>query len=393
MEDDILARKEEAFLLFDLVEQDDSEQDNSQQAALNMFLPPRANKPISSSRASAPTKLLRSHTSPVSRIKTYTAQSKPAQMRRKTEPTRSKPSTKAQLEVIVIGDTSSDDDDSDIEVLGGTAPQRVVPSTHIGVPRPITGEKRKRHDPIPQLEGRRFFEGCYMFFFPNNDNGMHRVGMVKSGERGAAWVKMWHANSTHVVVEDHLTYEGLMKELGLVQLPEHVALVNSTYIPDCIGSRALRDPREPQFRVKGAPTPWLAAPKAPMPARPELAPSSPLKIRSTGKEATRRAENTPDRESPERFLSDDEVSTSSEAAAPETAPTLKKSTDHRSAVSDDDLDQAIAEAKQTKGLPLDRDDDLDKDGNGGDGLESRHNSAQSELMVFDVPSLPSITSC
>ena len=51
-----------------------------------------------------------------------------------------------------------------------------------------------------------------------------RIRITRAIEHGATWVKHWHPNISHVVIEKPLTIKDLLKFIGLKSLPVSAAL-------------------------------------------------------------------------------------------------------------------------------------------------------------------------
>ncbi|KAG8533273.1 uncharacterized protein KY384_002056 [Bacidia gigantensis] len=123
-----------------------------------------------------------------------------------------------------------------------------------GQPGSKVGGKRKRGESLISVpEAKQFFRGLAFFFFPNSDiNGVRRFRMRKALEYGAVRVIDSKDDTiTHIIVDDWLDYQELAKFVDLDAHAEKVVLVNSNYIPDCLGFSALLNPNQRQYRVKG----------------------------------------------------------------------------------------------------------------------------------------------
>ena len=76
-------------------------------------------------------------------------------------------------------------------------------------------------------EAKQVFHGKVIYFFPNDDiNAVRRQRIHKVIEYGAAWVKRWRSDVSHIIVEDdNRTYLQLLKHLNLSCLPVNAVWV------------------------------------------------------------------------------------------------------------------------------------------------------------------------
>lgn len=115
------------------------------------------------------------------------------------------------------------------------------------------GKKRKRGQSLNGLpDSQQIFKGLSFFFFPNNDVApIRKFRIRKAMEWGAAWIKTWKQEVTHIIMDKNLAYNDLLTFLKLQNLPSHVVLVNEDYPPDCIRFRFVVNPQQPQYRIAG----------------------------------------------------------------------------------------------------------------------------------------------
>ncbi|TKA25769.1 hypothetical protein B0A50_05866 [Salinomyces thailandicus] len=122
------------------------------------------------------------------------------------------------------------------------------------IPRSVTG-KRKRESEIRLVpKPQQIFKGMHFYFFPNEDkNPARAMRIIKALEFGATWQREWHDSVTHVIVDKVIDYGLLMRFLKMDRLPDHVILVSESYPAECFSYRAVLNPKQSQFRVRGAP--------------------------------------------------------------------------------------------------------------------------------------------
>ena len=114
--------------------------------------------------------------------------------------------------------------------------------------------KRKRKDiPLKYMpEAQQIFLGCNFFFIPNDDVApMRRARIRKAQEHGAIWCSKWSNEITHIIVDKPLSYEDIVSFLKVPSIPTAMIMVNDTYPIDCIQFKAILDPKQRQYRVKG----------------------------------------------------------------------------------------------------------------------------------------------
>ncbi|KAF2995859.1 hypothetical protein E8E13_003545 [Curvularia kusanoi] len=105
-------------------------------------------------------------------------------------------------------------------------------------------------------ESRQLLRDRVVYFYPNDDISMSRRTRIHMVIRlGAAWVKKWRDDVTHVFVDDvNQTYTQLLRHLNRAGLPKKIVLAKfDPYIPQCIQFGTLMDPSATRFSVKGAP--------------------------------------------------------------------------------------------------------------------------------------------
>ncbi|KAF1956205.1 hypothetical protein CC80DRAFT_472922 [Byssothecium circinans] len=124
------------------------------------------------------------------------------------------------------------------------------------IPRELkNGKNVKLADKIKlEPESRQVLRGKVIYFYPNDDISMPRRQRIhKVIQLGAAWVKSWREDVTHIMVEDNHSYSQVLRHLNKAGLPF------DPYVPQCIQFGLLLDPTAGRFLVKGAPSPIQAA--------------------------------------------------------------------------------------------------------------------------------------
>ncbi|KAF2856122.1 hypothetical protein T440DRAFT_438817 [Plenodomus tracheiphilus IPT5] len=194
-----------------------------------------------------------------------------------------------------------------------------------------------------------------VYFYPNDDiSGARRRRIHKVIELGAAWVKSWRDDITHIILDDEaVTYDHILTHLRK----------GHPYVTDSINLGQLQDLNRRRFRVKGAP-PVQEAIEVVEATQISTTSQTSLKIKPSRRQvAARESQKTnshPNDESPFSKQSavempapvfDDIVEDSFIMPSPE--PTKARPEDHFN----DALSLAIQEAKAIAHLPLDEDDD------------------------------------
>ena len=90
---------------------------------------------------------------------------------------------------------------------------------------------------------------------PNDDKRLGRkIRIKRAREHGAVWIRNWEdPNITHVIVEDNLTYEDVLKYFKISRYPSDRSFVNTQWPHDCIHFRFLVEPDQVQYDVDGFP--------------------------------------------------------------------------------------------------------------------------------------------
>ena len=114
-------------------------------------------------------------------------------------------------------------------------------------------KKRKRGQSFTALpDSQQIFKGLSFYFFPNNDVAPARAFRIrKAMEWGAVWVKTWKMGITHILIDRNLSFKDLLVYLKLDSLPQDIVIVNEDYPADCIRFRAVVNPRQPHYQVRG----------------------------------------------------------------------------------------------------------------------------------------------
>ncbi|KAK3720418.1 hypothetical protein LTR37_003830 [Vermiconidia calcicola] len=216
--------------------------------------------------------------------------------------------------------------------------------------------KRKRESSTNQVapKEQQLFSGLHFYFFPNTDkHPARKMRIAKAEEFGATWEREFNDQVTHIIVDKAMDFRLLTKFLKQDNLPSRVAVVSEKYPAECLSFRAILDPQQLQFKVKGY------EPPATKPATARLKHSPPLKI--TGRSVMARHPETPptttERERapspPAKVSSDDESEVAEVAPAACRAQELSSS----NVQSTEELDVAIRKARELQHVPLDNDDE------------------------------------
>lgn len=215
-----------------------------------------------------------------------------------------------------------------------------------------TTGKRKR-EPAAKLvpEALRVFDGCHLYFFPNNDAAPARKRRImKACEYGAIWHKQWDAQVTHVVMDKSVTFDHLLAWLKFEGLPDNVVMVNEVYPAECIIYGVLLDPSVPRFAVKGS-----------IPSRVDSA-NSDTSLKPGSKDRT--GEYTTNVPASAR-TANNKVAVENSSTIPRIGQSLPAS----EIASSKELDEAIAKAKTLQNIDISEDEE--------DVLEGNHSSDQS----------------
>lgn len=230
----------------------------------------------------------------------------------------------------------------------------------------VTGKRKRETDIKLMPAAQQVFKGLVFYFFPNDDkNPARRMRITKAREFGATWQQNWSDSITHVIVDKAMDYSLLMRFLKIDCLPSNVVLVTEKYPSECISFRAMLDPRQPQFNVKGYTHPEKLKPKLGLQVeavRPMSAGSDrSLQLKPAGKSVMARP--------PESPRTTDEAATSQligESSAGRVQPLTEKVAapvpdEHlqplQQTESTDEFEAAIREARKLQYLPLEQDEE------------------------------------
>ncbi|MCJ1388601.1 hypothetical protein MMC18_001448 [Xylographa bjoerkii] len=230
---------------------------------------------------------------------------------------------------------------------------------------PKAMRKRKRGQSLELLpESQQIFKGKVFYFLPNNDIApARRFRILRAQERGALWVKEWQANVTHLVVDNTLSYNDVLKYLKLSAIPPGIILVNEHYPPDCMIYKFLVNPAQQRYQLEGQ---QRAIKASETPTSTE----SSLQSLQLKPEKSRVPLKTPSRtEGSDETAAIRQIEILARHQALRQAEELERlpQTDRPK----DALDELIEEAKAIEGLPLDSDDD---DAGAGDVLDDTNGS-------------------
>jgi DNA polymerase IV len=116
--------------------------------------------------------------------------------------------------------------------------------------------KRKRKQPPLRLvpKERQIFRELTFFYIPNDDiSPVRRARITKAREYGVTWSPEFSHLVTHIIVDEGIPYDYVLKVLGLPVVPAGVILVDELYALDCIQFRAVLNPDQRQYKAKGQP--------------------------------------------------------------------------------------------------------------------------------------------
>lgn len=101
---------------------------------------------------------------------------------------------------------------------------------------------------------------------------MRRLRIQRAQEYGALWARAWEESVTHVIVDKGLVYDDILHHLNLGSFPvssmrmvekreiivltcikPNIALVDESYLSECIQFRSVLNPGQTRFRINGVP--------------------------------------------------------------------------------------------------------------------------------------------
>ncbi|ORX93221.1 hypothetical protein BCR34DRAFT_242781 [Clohesyomyces aquaticus] len=233
------------------------------------------------------------------------------------------------------------------------------------VPRPLgMAKKSKPIDIVLEPEHKQLLKGKIIYFYPNDDiSQARRMRLRKLIQLGAAWVKEWRDDISHVMVEDdNYTYGQLLRRLNKLGLPKSITLVKfEPYIPQCIQFGTLLDTTLGRFLVKGAPRQHGAAAAHNSPSSPSSQVSLQVKL-SAKQQAGQDSQRTDAISVKDSFPPPHTPSPPSihEGRVKDSFPPIHSDPAEEPAIDQDPYNDALSEAIQmTKAishLPLDEDD-------------------------------------
>lgn len=273
--------------------------------------------------------------------------------------------------------------------------QRRAPHRTVSAPTPSSiptvremeksslGKRKRKEVPLKYVpEAQQIFLGCNFFFIPNDDVApMRRARIRKAREHGARWVSVWGSDITHIIVDKSLSYEDIISFLKIPLIPTAMIMVNDTYPIDCVQFKAILDPKQKRYRVKGhesvleekarqkstSQTTSTSLQLKPAHSRPGKWDYVPLRVTPPRSEAsTQTFLNTPpaQRQHNDNFLHPDieapNIETVGDAREDDVKPVEQASSSSLHTTSNvegaDALDEMIREARTMTHLPLDEDD-------------------------------------
>jgi DNA polymerase IV len=295
---------------------------------------------------------------------------------------------KDKLKRVSILSETADKDDTPFYIRMGDIPRELK-----------NGKNVKQANNIKLVpEYKQLLKEKIVYFYPNDDiPGPRRMRIHKVIQLGAAWVKRWREDITHIIVDDDThTYTQLLRHLNRPGFPKKVVLVKfEPYVPQCIQFGELLDPSAPRFAVKGAPTREEPS-ELELQSHTSTTSQTSLKIklskrliaaqesRKTGSHltevsvpATQPAADSRPYSSFEETVEDSFVMPSS---SPAKAPQPKTADNFN-----DTLSQAILETKAIAHLPLDEDEDAESPV--ASGVEDADDSGSDEESLATSPKL------
>jgi DNA polymerase IV len=225
--------------------------------------------------------------------------------------------------------------------------------------------KRKKYPANEVPAAEQLFRGKKFFFLPDDDIAKGRkLRIEKAQQYGAEWVRSWSSDITHIIVDKGINYNDILKYLKVSALPDGVVLVNEIYPAQCITYRHMVNDKQPQYQVEGYEGALEATAKAveaekaaqttQLPTSHPTDDTNPSSMKSPSSDISslmvkrdkRRTEKTPS-----------VAGDSAESAASREARFIanERGTLHsyEPARKTDALDEAISQARELAGLPLD----------------------------------------
>ncbi|KAH9809512.1 DNA polymerase X family [Teratosphaeria destructans] len=215
------------------------------------------------------------------------------------------------------------------------------------IPKPIIKQKGVIKL-VPPAE--RIFAGLHFFFFPNDDKSPGRaMRIAKALEFGSTWQQNFNEYVTHIVVDKMLSYDQLLRYLKLGRLPPGVMLVAEAYPSECISFRAVLDPKQRHFAVKGSPP--EISPVVDEPRQPSDRSDRSLELKPAGRSVMARPTESP--------KTTDEAAASTQASLPPVR--MSEGQTQRAGggkiTSTEEFDAAISRARELQHVPLEADED------------------------------------
>ncbi|KAF2637018.1 hypothetical protein P280DRAFT_483247 [Massarina eburnea CBS 473.64] len=234
------------------------------------------------------------------------------------------------------------------------------------IPRELKKSNAKPADNIKlEPEGRQVLRDKVVYFYPNNDTSMpRRMRIHKIIQLGAAWVRAWREDITHIMVdESYHTYSQVLRHLNKAGLPcreqRRIFLVKfDPYVPQCIQFGTLLDPSAGRFLVKGAPISNRTAVDTDHASQSSESQGS-LQVKPSLRQLTAhdsQTHSTPTENSPQNVNSDPSHPPGSSQEIVKDSFIGDEPNESTDAYNDD-LSQAIQETKAIAHLPLDEEEE------------------------------------
>lgn len=228
--------------------------------------------------------------------------------------------------------------------------------------------KRKRDAVIKKVApARQIFSGFQFYFCRNNDTDQLRALRIqKAIEFGGLWYREYHSGITHIVLDDDISYQDLLKDLKVSSLPPKVTVTNQKYLTECLHYGILLDSSKSYYKPEGTPAAeqpvLLSEPSAASPSSLPLKPykrSDPLRDeREDRTPSIPRSVESVFQSSTAAFVSTGKTHRDEDDACPRTSPGAAASSSGDAAPSfNDELAQVMQEINETKHLPIDLEDE------------------------------------
>lgn len=115
------------------------------------------------------------------------------------------------------------------------------------------GRKQTVRAPTTAPNTVGLFSGVIFYFLPNNDvNKVRRLRIQAAISQGAQWVRSLDSCLTHIIAEEDITAETVMKFTKDKINLEQIVIVKDKWLQESMTWKELRDPQQGRFQLKGA---------------------------------------------------------------------------------------------------------------------------------------------